>query len=135
MTERTSTQRDAIVKVLMSTTTHPSAEWVYEQVRKEMPGIGLATVYRNLRLLRDEGSIQELPTRSAIARYDGNTCLHYHFYCHRCDRIIDLDEPIDATIESKVAANTGLEVTGHHMEFSGLCRECQQSAAQQERHV
>ncbi len=121
-------QRKAIVTVLMSTTSHPTAEWVYDEVRKEMPGVGLATVYRTLRLLAAKGMIQELNTREGKSRFDGNIKAHYHFLCDRCGSIIDLDEQVDSAVEARVAQDTGLMVTRHSMELSGLCLDCQSAS-------
>ncbi len=112
--------------MLRSTSSHPSAEWIYEQVRKEMPGIGLATVYRNLRLMKEEGEVSELHKADSAARFDGNTDVHYHFLCDRCGRIMDLDESVDETLESRVERKTGLKVTHHHLALYGLCLECQE---------
>ncbi len=113
-------QREAILAALMRTTSHPSAQWVYEQVKNDVHDIGLATVYRNLRLLRTRGRVLELHTREGMARYDANTSVHYHFHCDRCGRIIDLDEPVDTAVEARVAAHTGLKVTRHSLDVSGL---------------
>lgn len=121
-----SRQRETIGRVLRSTSSHPSAEWIFEQVRKEIPGIGLATVYRNLKLMKHAGEICELHTGDSSAHFDGDTSLHYHFLCDRCGRIIDLDEPVDANVESRVEQKTGLKVTGHHLALYGLCLECQE---------
>jgi len=122
---RQSKQREAIIKVLRGTPSHPSAEWIYEQVKKEMPGIGLATVYRNLRALEKAGEVLELHPFNNTARFDGNRNTHYHFYCERCWKILDLDEPVDPTIETGIAMKTGLKVTRHHLELAGLCLDCQ----------
>ena len=121
-----SKQREAIVRVLRSTSSHPTAEWIYEEVKKEIPNIGLATVYRNLRLLKEAGEVSEMGTSSDTAHFDGNTNDHYHFRCDRCGRILDLDEPIDTEIEARIARRTGLKVTHHHLELGGLCLDCQQ---------
>ena len=122
---RKSKQREVIIRVLRGTTSHPSAEWIYEQVKKEIPNIGLATVYRNLRLLKQAGEVSEMHTSNDTARFDGNAGMHYHFLCDRCGAILDLDEPIDATVETRIARSTGLKVTRHHLELGGLCLECQ----------
>lgn len=119
-----SKQRAAILRVLRSSSSHPSADWIYEQVKEELPGIGLATIYRNLRLLTQAGEICEMHGSNDAARFDGNTATHYHFRCERCGTIVDLDEPVDATIEKRVASRTGLKVTGHHLELRGFCFEC-----------
>jgi len=121
--------------VLRDTKSHPSAEWIYEQVKKEMPGIGLATVYRNLRLLKEEGEVLEMRTSTEAACFDGNTNMHYHFYCDRCGKIMDLDEPIDTTIETRIARRTGLKVTRHQLELGGLCLDCQKLETDADNHV
>ena len=133
--QKKSKQREAIVKVLKSTSAHPSAEWIYEKVKKEIPNIGLATVYRNLRLLKKGGEVSEMHASNDTARFDGNTNVHYHFYCDGCGKILDLDEPIDTTIEIRIARRTGLKVTCHHLELGGLCLDCQKIAVHADNRV
>lgn len=123
---RKSKQREAILEVLRDTTSHPSAEWIHEQVRKQMPTIGLATVYRNLRLMKEAGEIVELRAADSTAHFDGDTRMHYHFLCDRCGRIIDLDEPVDVTVETRVERRTGLKVNRHHLTLFGLCLDCRE---------
>ncbi|MBE9501051.1 MAG: transcriptional repressor [Dehalococcoidia bacterium] len=122
---RKSKQKEAILRVLKSTTSHPTADWVYEQVRKEIPNISLGTVYRNLKLLKQEGEILELDLASTQSRFDGNQQSHYHFRCEQCGRIFDVDEPVDKEIDERVAQKTGFKVSHHRLEFRGLCKDCQ----------
>ena len=119
-------QREAIVRILKNTPSHPSAEWIYEQVKQELPDIGFATVYRNLRLLKRSGEVLEIHTASDAARFDGCTTNHYHFCCDRCGKILDLDEPVDTGMDNRLAEKTGLKITHHSLVFNGLCLECQQ---------
>jgi Fur family peroxide stress response transcriptional regulator len=121
---RRSKQRAAILKVLRSTSSHPTADWVYDQVKKEIPNISFGTVYRNLKLLKDAGEILELDLAAGPSRYNHNVHDHYHFRCNRCGRVFDLDEPVDKDINKRVTANTGLDITGHVLEFRGLCKDC-----------
>jgi Fe2+ or Zn2+ uptake regulation protein len=132
---RKSKQHEAIIKVLRGTTSHPSAEWIYKQVKKEIPGIRLATVYRNLKALEKVGEVLELHAFSNTARFDGNSNTHYHFYCERCGKILDLNEPIDPTIETRIARKTGLKVTRHHLELGGLRLDCQKHELQTDNQV
>ena len=120
-----SKQREAVIRVLRSTSSHPDAKWIYEEVKREIPDISLATVYRNLRLLRESGEVAELPVTDNAVHFDYNTENHYHLRCDRCGRILDLDAPVDRSIEEKLAGNTGLKVTHHHLELGGLCLDCQ----------
>ena len=123
---RKSTQRDTILRVVKNTSSHPGADWVYEQVRKEIPNISMGTVYRNLRLLAQSGEIRQLDIAGSLSRFDGNSDNHYHFRCEKCGRLFDLDEPVDCSIEDRVARKTGFKVTTHHLELIGLCPDCQE---------
>ncbi len=99
----------------MSTKSHPTAEWLYEEVKKEIPNIRLGTVYRNLRLMKRQGEILELEQTGTYRRFDGNPANHYHFRCDECARVFD----------ERVEKNTGFKVSHHRLEFRGLCRDCQ----------
>jgi Fur family peroxide stress response transcriptional regulator len=122
---RKSKQKEAILRVLKSTTSHPTADWIYNQVRQEIPNISFGTVYRNLRLLKEAGEILELDLSGSPSHYNGNVHDHYHFRCEKCDRIFDLDEPVHKAINDRVAQETGLMITHHVLEFRGLCKDCQ----------
>jgi Fur family peroxide stress response transcriptional regulator len=125
---RRSRQRDTILRVVMDSKSHPRADWVYDQVRQEIPNISLGTVYRNLRSLAKSGEIRQLDIADGTSRFDGNTDSHYHFRCERCGRIFDLDEPVDQSISQRVAKNTGFKVYRQRMELIGLCNACQVNA-------
>lgn len=118
-------QREAILRVLRSTHSHPTAFWIYEQVREEIPHISLGTVYRNLNLLRDKGEVLQLDFLRPLSHFDGRTDPHYHFVCNGCHSILDLTEPIDAELNNTVAERAGFKVLLHHLEFEGLCHNCQ----------
>jgi Fur family transcriptional regulator, peroxide stress response regulator len=121
---RRSKQKEAIIRVIKETRTHPDAEWIYENVKREIPNISLGTVYRNLKNLTEKGVITEVGIPGEMSHYDGNTRGHYHFRCDRCGLIVDLDESIDKSIEDRVARKTGFEVTHHTLELGGLCLKC-----------
>ena len=72
-TTRHSPKRDAILQCLRSTTCHPSAEWVYSQLKPRIPDLSLATVYRNLARFRAEGAVQVIGCVDGEDRYDGDT--------------------------------------------------------------
>ena len=78
---RYSPKREAILKCLRSTTCHPSAEWVYTQLKPQIPDLSLATVYRNLARFRSEGAVQVIGCVDGEDRYDGNVAPHGHFIC------------------------------------------------------
>lgn len=122
---RKTKQRDLILKTLRNTDTHPTADWIYEQVKKEMPNISLGTVYRNLGMLKDLGEIIELNYGSKYSRFDGNPENHYHFVCSECEKVMDIKGcPVDKEMERCVAQKNGVEVFFHRTEFYGLCNAC-----------
>ncbi|MBE3575688.1 MAG: transcriptional repressor [Firmicutes bacterium] len=121
---RMTRQRKAILETLRSTKSHPTADWIYEQVRHQIPDISLGTVYRNLKLLKEQGEILELNYGSTFSRYDGNAANHYHFRCEECGRVFDVDLPVSCALEHELEAKTGFEVHSHRLEFYGLCSGC-----------
>lgn len=120
-------QRETILKALRSMTCHPTVDWIYEEVRKEIPNISLGTVYRNLKLLRESGEILEIDLSGTFSRFDGNPQNHYHFRCEKCGRVFDVDEPVNKQMDERVAQKTGLKISHHRLEFRGLCKECQKA--------
>jgi Fur family peroxide stress response transcriptional regulator len=122
---RRSKQRETILRAIINTKSHPRADWVYDQVRREIPNISLGTVYRNLRSLAKSGEIRQLDLADGTSRFDGNTDGHYHFRCEKCGLIFDLDEPVDQSIGARVAQKTGFKINRQRMELLGLCTECQ----------
>ena len=121
--------RRLILEVVQRTDLHPTAEWVYRKVRRRLPRVSLGTVYRNLRLLVDEGIVEELPgapgRHAGKARFDGNASVHHHFTCSDCGRIHDLTAPVDPSLDRRMAVRTGLSISHHRIEFYGRCPACQ----------
>ena len=122
---RGSKQKNLILQILIDTTSHPEADWVYEQVKKEIPNISLGTVYRDLKKLAEEGKIQQLDIAGGTCRFDASTYNHYHFRCERCGRVLDVDIPEEFGLNTMVEQKTGLKVNSHRLEFRGLCLDCQ----------
>ena len=118
-------QKEAILKVLRGTRSHPTADWIYHEVRKEMPNISLGTVYRNLKLLSAQHEILEVELSGTLSRYDACTDAHYHFRCEQCGSVFDVEGLVDRKLNRKVAQKTGFLVSHHCLEFHGLCTACQ----------
>jgi Fur family transcriptional regulator, peroxide stress response regulator len=121
---RETRQRNTILYVLKNTATHPTADQIYDEARKLIPNISKGTVYRNLRVLQEEGMITPLNLDGALGRYEVKQKGHYHFRCDKCGRVFDLDEPVDAAIDERVRMRTGFRVSHHQTEFCGLCKDC-----------
>ena len=126
MARRATKQRAAILEILRNTRSHPTADQIYDAVRQQIPNISKGTVYRNLQVLREDKAITELNLNGTLSRYEEKQSGHYHFRCDKCGRVFDLDEPVNTEIDKGVSARTGFRVSSHHMEFRGLCKDCQQ---------
>jgi Fur family peroxide stress response transcriptional regulator len=126
-TLKSSRQRDLVLRILRSTNCHPTADWIYEQARKEMSSISKGTVYRNLKILKDEGKIQELSISRGITRYDGDVRNHYHIRCIECGRIDDVSHISPRASHDEIEELTGYRIYSHRLEFSGICPECQKN--------
>jgi Fur family transcriptional regulator, peroxide stress response regulator len=123
-TYKRSRQRDKILQLLKNTTTHPTADWVYDQLKMDFPDISMGTVYRNLNILIDQGAIGKIDFGSTFDRFDGNNTHHYHFICEKCNAIFDLEIPVDSKLNEKAAKGTSFKVNRHRIEFYGNCKQC-----------
>jgi len=123
---RMTKQRKTIMKILKNTNSHPTADTIYEEVKKEIPKISLGTVYRNLNLLEELNEIMVINYTNAQSHYDGVTKNHYHFRCNNCGRVFDLDlDVLDEDVDKYVEKNTDFQIDEHRLEFYGLCPDCQ----------
>ena len=93
-----SRKREAILEKIRTTTCHPTADWVYQNLKPEIPDLSLGTVYRNIALFKKEGEIQSVATVDGQERFDGLLEPHGHFICQECGSIHDVELPTDQTI-------------------------------------
>lgn len=127
---RMTKQKRVILEVLKDTTSHPTADWVYEKVRRKIPNISLGTVYRNLNILKNQGEILELSYGKGFSRYDGTPDNHYHFTCESCGKVYDVDCPVAHNLDKDVESGMGFRVKQHRLEFYGICKDCGKSNSQ-----
>ncbi len=124
-----SKQRELILQTLKHSTEHPSAERLYEQVKKEIPSLALGTVYRNVRLLKEEGLVVEIYGTDGKWHYDYNTEKHHHFLCEECGRISDLTlTSPEKSVETLLVNLMGGDITLTSIKLKGLCSECKKRA-------
>lgn len=121
---RMTKQRRLILEELRSQNNHPTADVIYERVRKKMPRISLGTVYRNLEILTALGEIQTLELSGSQKRYDGIPNKHYHIRCINCGRVDDAPIAPLQRLEDELYESTVYTIMGHRLEFMGLCPEC-----------
>lgn len=119
-----SKQREAILEVLCSTTSHPTADWIYNRVREFIPSISLGTVYRNLGILSKNGDILKLDVGSDQSHYDGTTIPHDHVVCQSCNRVFDVNTKYDNSIDNNVRDLFEGSIDYHTLLYYGTCVKC-----------
>ncbi len=121
---RYSPQRESTLNIVRGTDTHPTAEWIFAQVQREISNVSLGTVYRNLNQLADHGLIKRIFDNGHI-RYDGTTERHDHFRCEKCGRIYDVHVPLKGIVD-QLSPAPGFQVTDYSLEITGTCSDCSQ---------
>lgn len=121
---RNTKQRKYMLKLLQTTNRHPNALWLFERMQPKFPNLSLSTVYRNLGILEQQGSIQRITCCSSFDRYDADTREHSHFHCRVCNNVYDVDA---MDIEKYALAQA--KCSGHCFEkctvtFTGVCEHC-----------
>ncbi|MBE7028253.1 MAG: transcriptional repressor [Ruminococcaceae bacterium] len=116
-----SKQRDMILEYLKGTKSHPTPEHIFDDLRNDHPELGIATVYRNLKMLYSQGLIKKLNLGEGADRYDADTSNHYHFLCESCGSVSDLNDN-DLVINFK--NENAMKIKSHEVYVFGLCPEC-----------
>lgn len=123
---RVTPQRQAILRFLKQTDSHPTAEQIFEHVRHSFPGISLATVYNTVNLFVELGLVRELPNADRSSRFDGDVSDHYHLVCNKCGAIVDYHGRDLKDLEEDVARDTGFQVSSRRVDFFGICPDCRE---------
>ena len=125
---RMTKQRRVILEELRRVTVHPTADEIYESVKKKMPGISLGTVYRNLELLCRTGTVRRIEQGGSPMRYDGDLSLHDHIRCIRCGRIDDIRATcFESGLKEKEISISGYRAVQVRIDMSGICPDCQKA--------
>ncbi|MBC8216079.1 MAG: transcriptional repressor [Candidatus Marinimicrobia bacterium] len=119
---RHSTQRNTILNILRSTRSHPTADWIYNEARKELPNISLGTIYRNLNQLATHKMILTIPIDGVI-HYDGFTHDHLHFICGECQNIYDVEIKAEE-VASMINNSIDHHVADSQVNLTGTCSTC-----------
>ena len=122
---RYSKKREAMLELLQSTTAHPSAEWVYQQMKQTYPDISLGTVYRNLAQFKQQGRIASVGCFNGVERFDATVEPHVHFVCTNCGQVQDLHHlQVPSQLCEDAAKETRATVCQCQLTFTGLCGTC-----------
>ncbi len=119
---RFSRQRNEVLATVLETSTHPTADWIYEQVRKKINNISLGTVYRNLNQLVSVGSLKQYHI-DRIIHYDAKLENHHHFLCNSCNNVFDVSVDSGDYVNA-VETDTNHIVQDFQALFTGLCKNC-----------
>lgn len=121
---RMTPQRQIIHEELKKVKSHPTADEIYYMVRKHIPHISLSTVYRNLEIMSASGIIRKLNLGGTQMHFDADIGNHYHVRCLSCGRVDDME--IDPVFfhEKNIHNKSGYDITGHVLEFIGVCPRC-----------
>lgn len=122
-----SRQRKALLDLLRSTKSHPTAAWLYDKLKASFPDLSQGTVYRNLAILAEQGLVLVLRSGSTFDRFDADTSRHYHVICETCGKVEDIDLPADATLDTTAGKLCGYRISAHRLDFYGICPDCQKS--------
>jgi len=118
-------QRLAILKVLAKSEGHPSVEDIHGQIAQDFPTMSLATVYKNIALLKSLGEVLELGFPEGSNRYDGNNPHpHPHVICIKCQTIVDPELESLEDMKKEVERSTHFTILNHRLDFFGLCGNC-----------
>lgn len=121
---RITPQRHAVLEYLLTSKTHPTADEIYKSLEGKFPNMSVATVYNNLRILKEIGLVRELTYGDDSSRFDSNMKEHYHIICESCGIIVDFHYPTLDEIESLAERVSGFEINHHRLELYGKCKTC-----------
>ena len=117
-------QRRALLEAIRQHGGHPTADQVYRRVRRKLPRISLATVYRNLEILAEHGLVQRLELGGSQRRFDAELGHHHHVRCLDCGHTEDVPVDLPEIVIRKARRATDYLITGHRLEFVGHCERC-----------
>ncbi|MCX7011702.1 MAG: transcriptional repressor [Candidatus Sumerlaeota bacterium] len=121
---RMTRQRRLILDELRRLKTHPTADEIFQVVKRRMPRISLATIYRNLDILSQAGVIQKLETAGLQRRFDGDISQHPHVRCVKCGRVDDMTGDARPPRIERMPRAEGYAIHGYRLEFLGTCPQC-----------
>ncbi len=129
---RMTNQREIILQELRKSKEHLTADDLYERVKKKMPRISLATVYRNLEILSEAGIIAKLEISGRQKRFDYDVAEHDHIFCVECHRVDNLEIDRESVRAVSWDSDKGYSVQGYRLEVAGICPGCQRKRPSKE---
>ena len=127
-----SKQREQILDIFLKTEKHSTINDLYDLVRKKDPKIGLATVYRTMRVICDAGLAREVDFGDGIGRFEHKYQHqhHYHLFCTKCGRVIEVLNPQIEKLQESLAKKHNFTLLSHKMKIFGICNTCKRKEKQ-----
>lgn len=123
--ENYSRKRVAILDTLRSTTVHPTAEWVYDELKPSFSDLSLGTVYRNIKKFCADNKAKSVGVINGQEHFDGNVLPHSHFICSRCGAVIDIDKSFfSKEVLNRLSGEYGVDIQEEDVMFRGVCNSC-----------
>lgn len=125
--QRQTRQRDAILSVILEATGPLSVPEIHQRAAQNSPKIGIATIYRTLKLLQENGQIHSVILPSGESRFEAaNLGHHEHFKCRLCDGVFDIHIcPLQLPRDHQIAG--GFLVENHELTLYGVCPNCRKA--------
>ncbi|MCL7488170.1 MAG: transcriptional repressor [Desulfobulbaceae bacterium] len=117
-------QREIILEELKKFAGHPTADELFDEVKKRLSHVSLATVYRNLEILSGAGLISKIEISGRQKRFDSDLQQHTHVYCLSCHRVDNIELQSKSSIDFKAKDHQGYRIDGYRIEFKGFCPDC-----------
>jgi Fur family peroxide stress response transcriptional regulator len=122
---RLTPQRDVLLRAVSETMGHPTADDLVNKVRKVLPTVSHATVYRNLQELVHAGLIGTLARSGTAVQFEMNPDHHHHFICYRCGQVWDVYlNQVSVTLDRQRSPLTGFQIDRRDVQLHGLCARC-----------
>jgi Fur family peroxide stress response transcriptional regulator len=126
---RMTPQRQAVLKILATSDTHPTVDQIYEKVRVDFPMTSRATVYKTISLAKEMGVVMELEFSKGSNRYDGKRpYAHAHVICTKCKQVMDAEDLEITALKEQIIRKTGYQIVNHRVDFFGICPDCQKAS-------
>ena len=129
---KTTSQRDDIARTFFASDSHLSIDDLYREVRNINPGVGYATVYRTMKLLKECDFAEEQHFADGHTRYENadQEDHHDHILCDECSMIVEFADDDIERMQEEIADRLGFVLTHHRMELYGICAACRAKKSQ-----
>jgi Fe2+ or Zn2+ uptake regulation protein len=121
---RATNQRLAVMRNLVESRSHLSAEEIYQRLKPSHPTLSLSTVYKTLQVMAEMGAVVTIETGTGSLKFDGQTHPHHHAVCRKCGQVFDVDFKKCPVDPENTDILPGFQVQAIKVYFTGTCEYC-----------